>query len=508
MSVNQRQPDGTLKKIAGLGQYDVPIDSSLSPTSTNPVQNKAITTELEKKATQYATLPTASSANEGAIVQYIGTDSTSYSIGGFYQCQEDSGAYSWVLLSQQITVDSALSPTSENPVQNKVINTALADKVDTSDLGTAAYKDVPESGDASTTEVVMGNDSRLTDSRNAKDVSAWAKASTKPTYTASEVGAIATTAKGSASGVAELDSTGKVPISQLPATMSRLEKYANRAAFPATGDDNTLYVALDTNYTYRWTGTDYVQIDESIQLGETASTAYRGDRGKVAYDHSQTTSGNPHNVTKSDVGLGNVGNFKAVSTVANQGLSDTEKGNARTNIGAGTSSLALGETSSTAYRGDRGKTAYDHSQTTSGNPHNVTKSDVGLGNVGNFKAVSTVASQGLTDTEKSNARTNIGVGNATLTIQKNGTTVKTFTSNATSDVTCNITMAKSDVGLGNVGNFKAVSTVASQGLSSTEQANARANIAAAAASSVANMQEQYYQTAEPSPSKVGAVWIG
>lgn len=38
------------------------------------------------------------------------------------------------------------------------------------------------------------------------------------------------------------------------------------------------------------------------------------------------------------------------------------------------------------------------------------KSDVGLDNVGNFKAVSTSANQGLTDTEKSNARTNIGLG--------------------------------------------------------------------------------------------------
>ena len=98
--------------------------------------------------------------------------------------------------------------------------------------------------------------------------------------------------------------------------------------------------------------------------------------------HSGDTN-NPHGVTKSDVGLGSVGNFKAVSTVANQGLSDTEKQNARTNIGAGTSSLTLGETSSTAYRGDKGKTAYEHSQKTSGNPHGVTKSDVGLGSVDN-----------------------------------------------------------------------------------------------------------------------------
>lgn len=47
-------------------------------------------------------------------------------------------------------------------------------------------------------------------------VPSWAKASNKPSYTASEVGAIATTAKGAASGVAELDTNGKVPSSQLP----------------------------------------------------------------------------------------------------------------------------------------------------------------------------------------------------------------------------------------------------------------------------------------------------
>lgn len=46
----------------------------------------------------------------------------------------------------------------------------------------------------------------------------------------------------------------------------------------------------------------------SVILGETSDTAYRGDRGKAAYDHSQLTTGNPHNVTKTDVGLSNVTN--------------------------------------------------------------------------------------------------------------------------------------------------------------------------------------------------------
>ena len=65
------------------------------------------------------------------------------------------------------------------------------DLSDTPILGTAAAKDVAASGNASTTQVVMGNDTRLTDARKASDVSAWAKAASKPYYTASEVGAAA-----------------------------------------------------------------------------------------------------------------------------------------------------------------------------------------------------------------------------------------------------------------------------------------------------------------------------
>ena len=58
------------------------------------------------------------------------------------------------------------------------------------------------------------------------------------------------------------------------------------------------------------------------------------------------------NITKGNIGLGDVGNFKAVSTVVSQGLSSTEQSNARSNIGAGTSSLTIGTTSTTALAGD------------------------------------------------------------------------------------------------------------------------------------------------------------
>ena len=61
----------------------------------------------------------------------------------------------------------------------------------------------------------------------------------------------------------------------------------------------------------------------SLALGETESTAYRGDKGKTAYDHSQAT-GNPHGTTKSDIGLGDVDNTsdldKPISTATQTAL--------------------------------------------------------------------------------------------------------------------------------------------------------------------------------------------
>lgn len=111
---------------------------------------------------------------------------------------------------------------------------------------------------------------------------------------------------GVANGVAELDPSGLVLSAQLPSYVDDVIEAANFGALPGTGETGKIYVTLDTNVTYRWSGSAYVEISASLALGETSSTAYRGDRGKAAYDHSQATTGNPHNVTKTDVGLGNV----------------------------------------------------------------------------------------------------------------------------------------------------------------------------------------------------------
>jgi len=108
------------------------------------------------------------------------------------------------------------------------------------------------------------------------------------TITASDVGAIPTAQKGSASGVAELGSDGRVPAAQLPSYVDDVLEYASMGSFPGTGETGKIYIAKDTNRTYRWGGSSYVEISQSLALGETSSTAYRGDRGKTSYDHSQT----------------------------------------------------------------------------------------------------------------------------------------------------------------------------------------------------------------------------
>ncbi len=103
---------------------------------------------------------------------------------------------------------------------------------------------------------------------------------------------------GAAGGVASLDAGGLVPSSQLPSYVDDVLEYPSPGDFPSTGEEGKIYVTKDTNLTYRWSGTGYVEISKSLALGETSSTAYRGDRGKAAYDHSQVRDGsNPHRTT-------------------------------------------------------------------------------------------------------------------------------------------------------------------------------------------------------------------
>jgi hypothetical protein len=85
--------------------------------------------------------------------------------------------------------------------------------------------------------------------------------------------------KGVANGVAPLGSDNKIPSIHLPGGVDDIKEFADVASFPDPGEASIIYVALDTNVIYRWSGTAYVEISSSLALGQTSSTAFPGDRG-------------------------------------------------------------------------------------------------------------------------------------------------------------------------------------------------------------------------------------
>lgn len=188
--------------------------------------------------------------------------------------------------SNHVAVDAELSTTSTNPVQNKVIKSALDGKSNTGHKHVKAdITDFPTSMPAS-------------------DVYSWAKQSSKPSYTISEV----------SGNLPASRISGTIAAANLPSYVDDVLEYASISKFPTTGASGKIYTALDTNKIYRWSGSAYVVISETIALGTTHSSAGYGDESRAAYNHSTKTSGNPHHVTKADLGLGSVEN-KSSATI-------------------------------------------------------------------------------------------------------------------------------------------------------------------------------------------------
>lgn len=107
--------------------------------------------------------------------------------------------------------------------------------------------------------------------------------------------------RGVANGIASLDEDGKVPSTQLPSYVDDVlegyfiddthfaEKYVEDAPVYYTPEKGKIYVDIseDTEYsgkTYRWSGTKYSVISETLALGEVTGTAYDGGKGKKTTD--------------------------------------------------------------------------------------------------------------------------------------------------------------------------------------------------------------------------------
>jgi hypothetical protein len=159
---------------------------------------------------------------------------------------------------------------------------------------------------------------------------------------------IASSEKGAANGVATLDATGKVPTAQLPSYVDDVIEAANFAALPGTGEAGKIYITLDDNKTYRWSGSAYVNITaspgstDSITEGSTnlyftegrvrstlldglnitvggvisSTDSVLGSLGKLqkqTTDHSSNSS-NPHSTTAAQVGAPTIAGVGATGT--------------------------------------------------------------------------------------------------------------------------------------------------------------------------------------------------
>lgn len=199
--------------------------------------------------------------------------------------------------------------------------------------------------------------------------------------------------KGMAGGLATLDNSGHVPSVQLPSYVDDILEFSSMEFFPTVGESGKLYLDKMTNKQYRWSGTQYTEIPKTIALGETSSTAYAGDKGKKVTDdliaHKNDTD-NPHNVSKYQIGLSNVDNTSDLAkpiSLAVQALFDSLDAELEEKFNDINDDI------------DDVDSKIDTHISNNSNPHSVTKSQVGLGNVDNTsdinKPISTATQNAL-----------------------------------------------------------------------------------------------------------------
>lgn len=199
--------------------------------------------------------------------------------------------------------------------------------------------------------------------------------------------------KGVANGIATLDQNGLVPSSQLPSYVDDVIEVSTFSALPDTGESGKIYITQDTNLTYRWSGTAYVEISQSLALGETSSTAYAGDKGKATTDKLNRIP-NKLIVDTNGVTYNDPDSVVLKYTFYKQQEQETSTNihtiNAATTATPGIMTAA-DKTKLNGLKDQAGITAdIDAVQTNlethinnKTNPHEVTKAQVGLGNVDN-----------------------------------------------------------------------------------------------------------------------------
>ena len=198
--------------------------------------------------------------------------------------------------------------------------------------------------------------------------------------------------KGAPNGLASLNESGIIPSAQLPSYVDDVIEVDTFSNLPGTGESGKIYIVQDTNLTYRWSGTDYVEISKSLALGETSSTAYSGDKGKATTDKLNRI---PDKLITDTVNV-NQSTTEAVLNFTTYRQEAQQVGRNTLTITSATISQAglMSSSDKTKLDGlkdqagitsdiDAVQTNLETHINNKSNPHKVTKDQVGLGNVDN-----------------------------------------------------------------------------------------------------------------------------
>lgn len=198
--------------------------------------------------------------------------------------------------------------------------------------------------------------------------------------------------KGAPNGLASLNESGIIPSAQLPSYVDDVIEVDTFSNLPGTGESGKIYIVQDTNLTYRWSGTDYVEISKSLALGETSSTAYPGDKGKATTDKLNRI---PDKLITDTVSV-NQSTTEAVLNFTTYRQEAQQVGRNTLTITSATISQAglMSSSDKTKLDGlkdqagitsdiDAVQTNLETHINNKSNPHEVTKNQVGLGNVDN-----------------------------------------------------------------------------------------------------------------------------
>ena len=160
------------------------------------------------------------------------------------------------------SADVGLSNVNNTSDANKPVSTAQA-AADTAVANAAASALAAHAGNTSNPHAVTAAQVGLGNVENKSSATIRSEITSGNVTTALGYTPENSAQKGVAGGYVPLDGTGKVASTYLPSYVDDVLEYANLAAFPGTGETGKMYVALDTNKVYRWSGSAYVEISGS-----------------------------------------------------------------------------------------------------------------------------------------------------------------------------------------------------------------------------------------------------